>query len=210
MRDSCSLVVVGVGGQGVLSTARTLGTAAITAGIPARVGQIYGLSQRGGSVEATVRIDRGKTAFISPGEADVVLALEPLEAERALPRASRQTTVLMNTVPVVPASLTQGRAPYPEVGEMTARIARSVGEVITIDATAIGLEAGNRKLANIAMLGRLARTGLLPFDIEYLIGEIDRFGSSEQLESRRLAFNLGYGADDGAATVTAIPTPRGV
>lgn len=190
MIATCSVLVVGVGGQGVLSTARILGAAAITAGIPARVGQIYGLSQRGGSVEATVRMDQGNTAFISPGEADVILAFEPLEAERALARMSSSTTVAVNTVPIVPGSLTQARATYPDVDSLIGRIASQVGEVFAIDGTSLALQAGHRRLLNIVMLGLLAGTGRLPFPTELLAAEIDRFGDDP--DARRLAFSLGY------------------
>ena len=80
------ILIVGVGGQGVLSAARHIGQAALDHGLEARIGQIHGLSQRGGSVESTVVLGPGSTGFVSMGQADVLLALEPLEALRALAR----------------------------------------------------------------------------------------------------------------------------
>ena len=72
----------GVGGQGVLSAARWLGDAAMLDDHEVRVGQLHGMSQRGGSVQATVLIGPGHSSVIGPGEADVLVALEPLELGR--------------------------------------------------------------------------------------------------------------------------------
>ena len=49
-------LLVGVGGQGVLTAAQILGAAAHAAGLPVVVGQLHGMSQRGGSNECTVNI----------------------------------------------------------------------------------------------------------------------------------------------------------
>jgi Pyruvate/2-oxoacid:ferredoxin oxidoreductase gamma subunit len=62
-----------------------LGDAALALGAHVVVGQAHGMAQRGGSVRAPVVIGPASTAFFSAGEADVLLALDPLEAARAAP-----------------------------------------------------------------------------------------------------------------------------
>jgi indolepyruvate ferredoxin oxidoreductase, beta subunit len=189
--DTCNLVLVGVGGQGVLSTARLLGRAAANADLEVRVGQIYGLSQRGGSVEATVRIGPVSTAFISTAEADVVLGLEPLETERALPRMSARTTVLVNRTPIVPASMTLDRAAYPDLESIVEHIDAVAGFVHVIDGNALALEAGDRRLLNMVMVGALDGFGVLPISGGVLASAVERDGSELDSDSRGRAFRHG-------------------
>ena len=82
-----AVLVVGVGGQGTLTAARVLGEAAMAEGLPVRLGQLHGMSQRGGSVESTVLIGPGRSAFLPRRGADVILGLEPLELLREIGRA---------------------------------------------------------------------------------------------------------------------------
>jgi len=71
------LVLVGVGGQGCITAGRVVGEAAAAEGLDARVGELHGLSQRGGSVQCTVAIGPGHTSRVDAGEADVVVASSP-------------------------------------------------------------------------------------------------------------------------------------
>ena len=45
-----SILIVGVGGQGTLLTSRVLGKLAVDAGYQAKVSEVHGMAQRGGSV----------------------------------------------------------------------------------------------------------------------------------------------------------------
>lgn len=191
MSTTCNLVLVGVGGQGVLSTARLLGRAATEADLEARVGQIYGLSQRGGSVEATVRIGPVRTAFISEAEADVVLGLEPLETERALPRMSAKTTVLVNRTPIVPTSLTLDRADYPDLESIVEHIDSVAGIVHVIDGNALARPAGDPPRLNMVMLGALDGLGALPIPSDILATAVERHGSELDSDGRGRAFRSG-------------------
>jgi len=190
MSQSCPIVVAGVGGQGVISLARLLGNAATEAGLEARVGQIYGLSQRGGSVEATVRIGPGNTAFISPREATILVGLEPLEAERATPKISPEATVLLNSVPIVPTTLTLTGGTYPELTSIVSRIGEASGQVHVFDGTALATRAGDARLLNVVMLGALAGVGLLPVPSSALAAAVERLRSPSDSAAQR-AFSLG-------------------
>jgi indolepyruvate ferredoxin oxidoreductase beta subunit len=194
---------VGVGGQGVLSTARLLGRAATEADLEVRVGQIYGLSQRGGSVEATVRIGPVSTAFISGAEADVVFGLEPLETERALPRMSAKTTVLVNRTPIVPTSLTLDRADYPDLESIVEHIDSIAGIVHVIDANALARLAGDPPGLNMVMLGALDGLGALPIPSGILATAVERHGSALDSDSRGRAFRRGR--EFGEAALVDIP-----
>ena len=99
------ILFAGVGGQGVLSAGRWVGEAAHACGLPMVVGQIHGLSQRGGSVHAAVAIGGARDPEIPDGMADALVALEPMEGARALSKLSKRTVALVNTRPVLPGSL---------------------------------------------------------------------------------------------------------
>ena len=191
MSESCPIVIVGVGGQGVISLARLLGRAATDVGLEARVGQIYGLSQRGGSVEATVRIGPGSTAFISPNEAKVVVGLEPLEAERALPKMSPEATVLVNQTPIIPTGMTLSRSDYPDLSSIVSRIDEIARIVHVVDGTALARKVGNVRLLNIVMLGALAGIDLLPVPGSALASAVERVNTSTGHAAKTQAFGLG-------------------
>jgi adenine phosphoribosyltransferase len=72
------LVLAGVGGQGVLSVAAILAEAARRHGLVVRQGEVHGMSQRGGAVQASLRLaDAPIDGDLVPrGGADMVLGVE--------------------------------------------------------------------------------------------------------------------------------------
>ncbi|MBQ7518721.1 MAG: 2-oxoacid:acceptor oxidoreductase family protein, partial [Clostridia bacterium] len=78
------IIIVGVGGQGILLTSKILGYLALKMGDDVKVSEVHGMSQRGGSVITHVRIGENVASpLVTPGEADMVIAFEWLEALRA-------------------------------------------------------------------------------------------------------------------------------
>ncbi len=76
-----NLFLCGVGGQGLVLLTSVIGGACAKSGLKAVTGEMYGLSQRSGSVFVHMRI--GEDAFsplIPYGSADVLLSLEAIEA----------------------------------------------------------------------------------------------------------------------------------
>lgn len=168
MSDPLRILFVGVGGQGVLSAARLLGEAAMADGLDVKVGQLHGMAQRGGSVESAVVIGSGSTATIDAGEADIVVAFEPLEAWRAIGRLKKDSPILVNLSEIMPFSLTSGGKNYPESAGLLGKLKQSSNKVITLDALEIANSTGNAKTINSVMLGALAATNILPLSAEAL------------------------------------------
>jgi len=77
-----NVVMVGVGGQGLVTAAKVLADAAIDSGTKALVAETHGLSQRGGAVEVHVRLGDVYAPLVPRGRADVLLAFEIIEAAR--------------------------------------------------------------------------------------------------------------------------------
>ncbi len=185
------LLVVGVGGQGVLTAARFLAEAGRLAGLEVMVSQLHGMSQWGGNVRSTVLFGGYSSAFIEDGAADIVLGLEPLEVLRARPKMSAHTKVVTNLGVVVPQLLAQRGQAYPDLERTLAEIRAVVSELVATDALAMALAAGARRSLNVVMLGVLASLDYLPFNGETIWGAVEACGPKKHLEANRRAFGLG-------------------
>ncbi len=89
------MVIVGTGGQGVLTLLRIISLSALLEGKEVKTSELHGLSQRGGSVEVHLRL--GKNIFsplVKQGGADLIIALEAQEALRACYYASKETKTI--------------------------------------------------------------------------------------------------------------------
>jgi len=167
-RSGWRIVIAGTGGQGVLTAARLLCDCLVELGHHVVSGQLHGMAQRGGAVQASVIIDGGISPVIPRGRAGFVVGLEPLETVRALGFMSSSTVVYMNTIPVVPFVLAQRSvlkeddAEYPNVQQLIASVRAVAHNTLAFDATRCALEAGSGKALNMVMLGWLVGSGALP------------------------------------------------
>lgn len=185
-------VIVGVGGQGVLTVAIMAGDAALRQGHNVSVGQLHGMSQRGGSVETTVLIGPGESSFVDAGDADTVLAFEPLEALRALPYMSAKTRVLVNQGRIVPFPLSMQGKPYPDPEGVLAQIREVAPNLITLPGTEMLERSGDLRCLNLFMFGALAGLDLLPLDSDTLRAAAAVKIKPRFREINLKAFDLGY------------------
>ena len=188
------IFLTGVGGQGTLLASRLLGEAALAAGYEPMVSETHGMAQRGGIVVSTVVLGDLKSPLISPGEADIVLGFEALEAFRALDRCHAQTLVIANTATMVPYPVAIGQARYPSVEQMFHRLAEQVGALLSFDAGALAHESGSPLAVNMVLLGALATTGSLPITAEDILSVIRTRTKEKFLASNLQAFELGAAA----------------
>ncbi len=189
--STLSILVVGVGGQGALTAARVIGEAAMAANLQVRVGQLHGMSQRGGSVESTVVIGPGQSAFLPLRGADVVLALEPLELLRARPKLHAGTRVVATRDHVVPTPMALQGVDYPDRDAIFEQVRGLVAELVVVDGGAIARRAEAGPALNAAMLGVLAQRSWLPFDATALFAQLQARTPVKHLETNRRAFVAG-------------------
>lgn len=183
-------VLGGVGGQGVLTIARLLAEAARRDGFDVRQGEVHGMAQRGGAVQATVRIADTPilSGLVALGGAELVLGLEPVEALRHLPYLSESGRLVAAAEPVenVPG--------YPDLAAVHAEIRRVPGAVL-VEAAALAAEAGSRRAANVVMAG--AASSFLPMRAETLEESIETgFGPRGRrvVQANLAAFRAGRAA----------------
>ena len=194
MTTEHNYVFTGVGGQGIILAATALGRAATDAGHDVRVGEMHGMSQRGGSVLAHVRY--GPTVYgpmVPKGKADAIVALEPMEALRYSPYLRDDGTILSAMDGQAPLSVTTGEATYPEEAVLETELRRR-GELIRIDTSAIAREAGNPRTGNIVMLGALSVVADLDVETATLRAAIEESVPPNTEEVNRNAFDLGRSA----------------
>jgi len=201
--DTTNILVVGTGGQGVMTATEILAEAAIALGHDAKKTEVAGMAQRGGVVSSHLRFGaKVLSPQITPGSADVLLGFEAAEAMRWRHMLRAGGLVLMNTGRLVPPVVELGLYDYPDdpVGQMRAAGTR----VFSFDASAIAQELGDIRLGNTVMLGAIADH--LPFPAEVLERCIlKRFArkKAEIIELNRQAFAAGRAAAEQAARASA-------
>ncbi len=196
-RRGWRLLIAGTGGQGVLTAARLLCDLLVKHGHDVVSGQLHGMAQRGGSVQASVIVDCGISPVIPAGRADCVLGFEPVETARALPFMSSSTLVCMNTTGVMPYVLAQrfvhkeDESQYPDIRCLTRNVESVTRHLLAFDATRLAAETGSTKTLNMVMLGSLVGSGALPWNLDGLVGSVVKSMPPALAERNSRAFSCG-------------------
>ena len=156
MEKVFNLLFAGVGGQGSLLIAELTSIAAADSQYDVKQTEVHGVSQRGGSVETHVRFGaKVYSPIVSPGEADVVIALEKLEALRFAHYANPEKgVVIVNDHEIIPGSVTDAEKTYPH--QAISFLQEKGLQVIPLPASKIAHELGDGRMANVVMLGALS------------------------------------------------------
>ena len=156
-----NIILSGVGGQGILTIAAIIDTAALASNLNIKQSEVHGMSQRGGAVQSHVRISDKEiySDLIPQGKADVIISVEPMELLRYLPFLKENGCLITDSNPFL--NITN----YPELEDLYAEI-KSHPNTILIDAKKIAKDLGNARATNIVLLG--AASSLLPLDEESL------------------------------------------
>ena len=182
------LLITGVGGQGAILASDIIGKAAVAAGLPIRAAETHGMAQRGGSVVNHIRIGEELGSMIPRKGADLMLALEPMEAVRYLEYLKDGGVVIINTQPVLPVTVTSGLAKYPDVSEILDVLSEKY-IVKAFNADELAFEAGSRLAMNVAMVG--AVSDYLPIPKENLLASVQALVPQKTIEVNLKAFEMG-------------------
>ena len=187
------LVIAGVGGQGTLLASQLLAQSAIEAGLHVKIGETYGMAQRGGPVMGHVQIG-GDVAGpqIRPGEADALLGFEMGEAvRRGVTYLREGGLAIVNTRKLPPVEVISGMAEYPGEDELMTLLRGVAGDIIAFDATSMAEEAGDPITTNVVMIGALTASSALPFSEESVTKALREMIRPAYLEINIHAFDLG-------------------
>ena len=160
-----NILVVGIGGQGVMTAAEMLARTALNQGYDVKKTEVAGMAQRGGAVSSHVRFGpKIYSPQIDPGEADLLIGFEAAEALRWLPYLRPTGVAMVNTLRLAPPVVSVGLYDYP--ADPISELVQAGIEVHAFDAGAIATELGNAKLVNTIMLGAIS--DYLPFSAAVL------------------------------------------
>ena len=142
------IILAGVGGQGILSIAASIGMAALNNELYIKQAEVHGMSQRGGAVQSNLRIsDRPIASDLIPlGNADLILSVEPMESLRYLPYLSTDGWLVTNSNPYL------NIPDYPDMEAIEEQIALHPNHVL-LDADQIASDLGSKKVSNMVILG---------------------------------------------------------
>lgn len=150
-----SVLLVGVGGHGVIRASDILSAVMMSAGFDVKKSEVHGMAQRGGCVSSHVRFGRKVYSPLTrKGDVDVLVSFEKLETLRYLEYLKSDGKVIINNEEVYPPSVNLGEIEYP--GDAIDFVKKHFKDVKVVDATAMALRSGDRRMVNTVVLGVLS------------------------------------------------------
>lgn len=187
-----NIYICGIGGQGIIKTSIVIGETALKSNLNVVMSEIHGMSQRGGVVSTELKIGSDKSPIIQNGCSDLLLAFEPVEAVRALEKTSKDTSVIVNTSPIMPSTINQQDVDYPDVDDILSELDTKVSQVYSMDANKIALDAGHPLSMNMAMLGGVTAISSFPLNKDDVIATMKENLPPKSIDINLKAFNNGY------------------
>lgn len=155
MSEVKSILLVGVGGQGAILTAKVLVNGLMRAGYDVKMSEVHGMSQRGGSVSTQVRWgEKVYSPLIGDGAADYMVAFEKMEAVRYASFLKPDGVAVINDYEMASSSIAAGLCQYPE-GCLEAMEQHFRCHVLKAEEIAQSL--GSAKCMNIVLFGGMVR-----------------------------------------------------
>lgn len=197
MSEEFSVLICGVGGQGIVLVSNVIGDACASSGLRIVTGEQHGLSQRSGSVSIHLRIgSRIRSPLIPVGMSDAILSLEALETLRYVEYLKQDGIVLMNNRIMHPISDTdeiirKKKTKYFESEEVVRRLQQVSRYVFPLDALSLAESAGNFLVENIVMLGALSIFESFPVPPEALKLSIEKLIPQKAKNANLKGFELG-------------------
>lgn len=187
--DTKSVMICGVGGQGILLASDLLSQAILATGMDVKKSEVHGMSQRGGTVISNVRFgEKVFSPLIGKGEADIILAFEKLESLRQLPFLKPKGAIIINDFAISPLPVACGLAEYPL--NVIATIKDTVADTTVIAGLSLAKKAGSTRSMNVLLLGALAKK--LDIDKKTWLEVVKKRVPEKTWEVNRRAFELGF------------------
>lgn len=183
MMDVKNVLIAGVGGQGTIFAGKVLGTMLSETGYHVKISEIHGMSQRGGSVVTHLRFGEYVYApVIEKGEADILIAMEELEALRYSSYLKEDGIIIMCDVKAEPIEITEGKREYPK---NIKNILAKIYNVYYMKNMSL-----HDRVLNVRMSGAAAY--ILGFSKEAGFKAIDENSVQLMIEKNKAAFLEGY------------------
>ncbi|HBH87574.1 MAG TPA: indolepyruvate oxidoreductase subunit beta [Syntrophaceae bacterium] len=186
-----SILLAGVGGQGVLRASDVLCLVVMEVGMDVKKSEVHGMAQRGGCVTSHVRYGKKVYSPIAKkGDVDILVSFEKLEALRYLDFLKPHCAIIINEKELYPPSVNLGDAHYPD--NIIEIIKNSFKFVKIVNAGDIALEAGDIRAENTALLGVLSQ--YLKIDLSLWEKVIHTSFPEKAIAANLKAFHMGRAA----------------
>lgn len=186
------IIISGVGGQGILSIAASIGLASVEYGLFLKQAEVHGMSQRGGAVQSHLRLSSVEVIsdLISYGEADMILSVEPMESLRYLPFLNENGWLVTNTKPYINVEN------YPPLENILEEI-KKIKNHVAINADEIAQSLSSPKSSNMVMLGAASNFIPIPVNLfENAIKNMFQRKGQKIIDLNIKAFNEGRNYSD--------------
>jgi indolepyruvate ferredoxin oxidoreductase, beta subunit len=161
MNSPTSIVMVGVGGQGILLATQITARAALLSGHDVKTNEVHGMAQRGGSVVAQLRFGiKVFSPLVPEGTASVLASLERIEGLRFARYLAPGGLAVVSSQAIIPVTVSTGQSTYPADGE--ARLRAAFPRLAYIDALAAAERLGDARAANVILVGAVSTALDLP------------------------------------------------
>lgn len=170
MANVKSCLLVGVGGQGAILISKIMTNGFMKAGYDVKQSEVHGMAQRGGSVSTQVRWgEKVYAPVFGKGEADIMVALERMEAVRYADFLKPDAIAVINDYAMNSTTVASGAEVYPE-GCIEAM--QKEFKTIPVKAADIAISLGNAKCMNVVLFGAMCDAlGCPEIDWEEIVAE---------------------------------------
>ena len=156
MKETKSILFIGVGGQGTILASKILSEGLLRYGYDVKMSEVHGMAQRGGSVTTQVRFGATiHSPLVERGKADAIVAFEKSEALRALDYLKKGGYLIVNDYEIHPVPVLIGAEKYPEGIEEALK--EEIENTVIVKAAEIAQNLGNIKAQNVVLLGTLIK-----------------------------------------------------
>lgn len=185
------IILSGVGGQGILSIATIIGEAATEAGINLKQAEVHGMSQRGGDVQSNLRLSTEPiySDLLAQGGADLIIAMEPMEALRYLTYLDKDGWMITSSNPFI------NIPNYPDTEDLLAELS-ALPHVKLAHIDDIAKVNKLPRGANMVLLGMAAPyIGIISVEqLRSAIGRVFARKGEKVVNDNLIAFDLGLNA----------------
>ena len=180
MRMKTQIILAGVGGQGVLFSSRIFSELGLKLGLEVTGAETHGMSQRGGSVVAHIKIGGYQSPIVRGGTADILYSLDENEAYKNLHFLRQGGLCFVN--------MTDGGRFDKNIRD---HLKKKDITFHAFDASGMAMELGSVRAANICLVGFSVGTGLVPFTYDDLKDVLQSISRKPDLERNLKIFDTG-------------------
>ncbi len=184
-----SILLAGVGGQGIVTSSDVLAEACFRSGFSVKKSEVHGMAQRGGSVLAQVRFSPTGEVFsplIPQGQVDLLIGFELLETLRQLDWLCPSGKVITDDMRIEPLTVAAGEGRYPSD---PAQQIRRRAPLLLVPGAEIARRAGDARTRGVAVLG--AASPSLPLELSAWEQALAFVLPAKAVECNLIAFRLG-------------------